>query len=137
MRCLLEGQVSEYTEIPIPHGKITIQLNGANPNYSFFLKNFWKDLGRTVRLRFGNCHLGEAGQENVASLSIKEKTSSSLDPRWMEKMDDFKFYVTKSGRYAVTSTFIGKDGVKHTVRMNRNNQNALVRNFLKDLEALL
>lgn len=135
MRCLLEGQVSEFVEIPIPHGKVTIELQNANPNYAFFLRNFWKGLGKQVQLKFGNCHLGELGEKKKEE--NEEKEIYPLNPEWLTAMEDFVFYKTKSGRVAVIAKFIGRDTLPHTIRMNRATQNALSQSLLRELKALL
>jgi len=140
MRCLLEGQVSEEVEIPLPHGMVSIKVVGANPNYTFFLKNFWKELGKEVRLRFGTCHPGDLSgglKKPVDSALPPEAIPPSLDPLWLNRLSDFKFYTTKGNRYAVVAYFIGKDTLPHVIRMNRATYNALTESFLKELQALL
>lgn len=136
MRCLLEGNVNEKAEIPIPHGKITIELSQAHPNYAFFVRNFWKGLDKQLKLKFGSCHLGQI-TDNTGIDSASEKAPSQLNPEWLALMEQFQVYSTKTGRYAISAKFIGKDNLPHVIRMNRPTSKALHRNFLDAIEPLL
>ena len=133
MRCLLEGNQSEYTEIPIPHGKITIQVDNASPNYLFFIRNFWKTLGKQVQMKYGGCHLGMIGQKEEE----KDEVVSDVNPLWLQEMDTFRSYLTKSNRHAIVATFKGKDGLPHTIRLSRANAPALHNHFMIELGRLL
>lgn len=133
MRCLLEGNQSEYTEIPIPHGKITIQVDNASPNYLFFIRNFWKTLGKQVQMKYGGCHLGMIGQKEEE----KDEVVSDVNPLWLQEMETFRSYLTKSNRHAIVATFKGKDGLPHTIRLSRANAPALHNHFMIELGRLL
>lgn len=136
MRCLLEGSISEKAEIPIPHGKITIELSKAHPNYAFFVRNFWKGLDKQLKLKFGTCHLGQI-LDNQGIDSATEKAQSTINPEWLTFMEQFQVYSTKTGRYAVIAKFLGKDNLPHVIRMNRPTSKSLHRNFLDAIEPLL
>lgn len=136
MRCLLEGNVTEKAEIPIPHGKITIELSQAHPNYAFFVRNFWRGLEKQLRLKFGSCHLGKV-VEQTSTDSTQEPKQSTLNPEWLSLMEQFQCYTTKGGRFAIVARFRGKDTESHVIRMNRPTATALHRNFLDAIEPLL
>jgi hypothetical protein len=136
MRCLLEGNVIEKAEIPIPHGKITIELSNVNPNYAFFVRNFWKGLDKQLKLKFGTCHLGQI-QETQSIDSAQEPKEPTLNPNWLVAMEQFQCYTTKGGRFAITARFVGKDSLPHLIRMNRATSRTLHRNFLDAVEPLL
>lgn len=142
MRCLLEGNQSEFTEIPIPHGKITIQVDNASPNYLFFIRNFWKTLGKQVQMKYGGCHLGMITKKDCACTAKHEGECESplavdINPLWLQEMESFRSYLTKSNRHAIVATFKGKDGLPHTIRLSRANAPALHNHFMVELGRLL
>jgi hypothetical protein len=136
MRCLLEGNQSEFIEIPIPHGKVTIQVDDANPNYLFFIRNFWKTLGKQVQIKFGGCHLGKI-VDKVDEIDDDGALIVDINPLWLQEMDTFRSYMTKSNRYAIVATFRGRDGLPHTIRLSRTNAPALHNHFLIELSRQL
>lgn len=131
MRCLLEGSINEFTEIPVPHGKITIDIKGINPNYQFYIRDFFKGLGKEVKNRFGDCHMG-----TDTTISKKERVSN-LDPFWITQMEVFDVYVTKGGRHAVKSQFKAKDGTECKIAFNSPTRSQLYSRFLNEISGLL
>ncbi len=128
MRCLLDGTTSERFEILIPHGKITIETNNTSPNYNFFLREFFKEINKKARMKYGNCHLGEGTFGAVDTKAEGNHIGSGLGS-WVDQVGILDFYMTNKGKLGVYVTLKGKE-----FRKTRNRHKDVMRDLFVFLE---
>jgi hypothetical protein len=133
--CLLNGESTETFTLEIPHGKITLEVYKMNPNMLFFLKEYWRTVAKTLKTKYGSCHMGVLEPRIEVDGEMVIATPQLIFLSRLHDVKTFEMYSTPSKKYGIYAV-IGEGEDKKEFRAISSKHKDVMKQFIEFLDAL-